>query len=85
MAIAQTQEGEGGNFLQKASAWPVQVKTYFEDLQTEMRLVTWPSWKQVRATTAVVIVAVFAFAAYFMVVDQIVNSAINKLFTTFSR
>jgi len=84
MAIAQIQEGEGGNFLQRASTWPVRVKNYFEDLQTEMRLVTWPSWKQVRATTAVVIVAVFAFAAYFMVVDEIVNSAITKLFNTFS-
>ena len=37
-----------------------------------MRRVTWPSWKQVRATTVVVIVAVFAFAAYFAVVDEIV-------------
>jgi len=49
-----------------------------------MRLVTWPSWKQVRATTGVVIIAVFLLAAYFMVVDEIVNNAIQKLFTTFS-
>ena len=35
-----------------------------------MRRVTWPTWKQVRATTTVVIVAVFVFAAYFAVVDQ---------------
>jgi preprotein translocase subunit SecE len=84
MATAQIQEGDGGNFIQRASSWPVRVKDYFEELQTEMRRVTWPSWKQVRATTGVVIVAVFAFAAYFMVVDQIVSSAINKLFSTFS-
>jgi preprotein translocase subunit SecE len=85
MAIAQVQEGESGNFIQRASGWPAQVKNYFEELQTEMRRVTWPSWKQVRATTTVVIVAVFAFAAYFMLVDEIVNSAINNLFTTFTR
>ena len=70
MATAQIQESEPGNFIQRAAAWPVQVKNYFEELQTEMRRVTWPSWKQVRATTAVVIVAVFAFAAYFVVVDR---------------
>jgi len=70
--------------MQRASTWPVRVKDYFEELQTEMRLVTWPSWKQVRATTGVVIVAVFLLAAYFMVVDEIVNNAIQKLFTTFS-
>ena len=85
MATAQIQEGESRNFLQRASSWPVQAKNYFEELQAEMRRVTWPSWKQVRATTAVVIVAVFAFAAYFAVVDQIVATAINKLFTAFSK
>ncbi len=79
------QESESGNFIQRATGWPVRVKNYFEELQMEMRRVTWPSWKQVRATTAVVIVAVFAFAAYFAVVDQIVNSAITKLFTAFTR
>jgi len=85
MATAQVQEGEQGNFIQRASGWPVRVKNYFEELQMEMRRVTWPSWKQVRATTLVVIAAVFAFAAYFFVVDDIVNSAINKLINALSR
>jgi len=85
MATAQIQEGESGSFIQRASGWPVRVKNYFEELQMEMRRVTWPSWKQVRATTLVVIAAVFAFAAYFFVVDDIVNSAINKLITSFTR
>jgi preprotein translocase SecE subunit len=39
----------------------------------------------VRATTAVVIAAVFAFAAYFFVVDAVVSRGINKLFETFTR
>jgi preprotein translocase subunit SecE len=81
----QIQESEPGNFIQRASGWPAQVKNYFEELQLEMRRVTWPSWKQVRATTGVVIVAVFAFAAYFAVVDQVVSNIINKLFNAFTR
>jgi preprotein translocase subunit SecE len=81
----QIQESEQGNFIQRAASWPVQVKNYFEELQMEMRRVTWPSWKQVRATTAVVIVAVFAFAAYFAVVDQVVSRMIDKLFQAFTR
>ncbi|MGD0300797.1 MAG: preprotein translocase subunit SecE [Bryobacteraceae bacterium] len=81
----QIQESEPGNFIQRAAGWPIQVKNYFEELQMEMRRVTWPSWKQVRATTAVVIVAVFAFAAYFAVVDQVVNSIIQKLMNAFTR
>ena len=85
MATAQLQEGDQGNFLQRASSWPLGVKNYFEDLQAEMRRVTWPSWKQVRATTLVVIVAVFAFAAYFAVIDEIFASLINKLMNAFTR
>jgi preprotein translocase subunit SecE len=85
MATAQLQEGDQGNFMQRAAAWPVEIKDYFQDLQNEMRLVTWPTWKQVRSTTTVVIIAVFLFAAFFMVVDQVVESAIQKIFTTFSR
>ncbi|HTR35637.1 MAG TPA: preprotein translocase subunit SecE [Bryobacteraceae bacterium] len=85
MATAQIQEGESGNFMQRASSWPMQVKNYVEELQTEMRRVTWPSWKQVRATTVVVIIAVFAFAAYFAVIDEIFLSLIDKLFRAFTK
>ncbi len=81
----ELQEGVSGNFIQRATSWPVRTKNYFEELQMEMRRVTWPSWKQVRATTLVVIVAVFAFAAYFAVVDNIVNNAISKLFNALAR
>lgn len=81
----EIQEGVPGNFIQRASSWPVRLKNYVQELQMEMRRVTWPSWKQVRATTGVVIAAVFAFAAYFMVVDDIVNRAITKLFDAFAR
>jgi preprotein translocase subunit SecE len=56
-----------------------------EELQLEMRRVTWPSWKQVRATTLVVIAAVFAFAAYFAVVDQVVSRLITRIFDFFTR
>ncbi len=73
------------SITQKAAGWPMQIKEYFDELHTEMKRVTWPPWKQVRATTAVVIIAVFAFAAYFMVVDAAVNAGITKIVNTFSR
>jgi len=66
-------------------SWPVRVKDYIGELQTEMRRVTWPTWKQVRATTGVVILAVFAFAAYFAVVDTLVGRLIDRIFQTFSK
>lgn len=45
---------------------------------------TWPNWPSVRATTGVVIAAVFLFAAYFFVVDAIVNSVITKVIHYFT-
>ena len=73
------------SFPQKAASWPMRFKSYIEDLQMEMRKVTWPSWKQVRATTAVVIASVFLFAGYFFVVDNIISRIIDKLFATFTK
>jgi len=65
-------------------SWPSRLKDYVQDLQMEMRRVTWPTWKQVRATTGVVIISVFLFAAYFYVVDFIVGRGITKLFNAFT-
>jgi preprotein translocase subunit SecE len=73
------------SFPQRAANWPAQVKDYVGELQLEMKRVTWPAWKQVRATTAVVIVATFAFSAYFFVVDNIIQRLITKLFDTFTK
>jgi preprotein translocase subunit SecE len=70
---------------QKAAAWPIKVKDYVDELKLEMRRVTWPAWKQVRATTGVVIAAVFAFAAYFFAVDTVVGSLVTKLFKAFTK
>ena len=69
--------------LSKASSWPQQMKSYMDEVQAEMRRVSWPSWKQVRATTGVVIAAVFLFAGYFAVVDAVVNTAVQHLIDYF--
>jgi len=66
----------GGGF----SAWLKGVKDYIDELKTEMRRVTWPTRKQVQATTAVVIVSVFLFAAYFALVDAVLGNGINNIF-----
>lgn len=85
MRRSELESMEANNWLQRVGQWPAQSKNYFEELQQEMRRVTWPTWKQVRATTGVVIAAVFAFAAYFFVVDSLVARAITKLFDAFAK
>jgi preprotein translocase subunit SecE len=76
---------EGMSVVQKIRQWPVGLKNYVQELQMEMRRVTWPSRKQVRATTLVVVATVFAFAAYFAVVDSIFSRGIGKLIKMFSQ
>jgi preprotein translocase subunit SecE len=71
--------------LEKPAPLQVRIREYVDGLRDEMRLVTWPSWTQVRATTTVVIVAVFVFAAYFAVVDQLVGYGMEKLFAAFAK
>lgn len=76
---------EATSWQQRIAAWPAEAKSYLQDVQMEMKRVTWPNWKQVRATTLVVIVSVFAFSAYFYVVDLLVARGINKVFAVFAR
>jgi preprotein translocase subunit SecE len=64
-------------------SWPERVKTFYNDVRTEMKKVTAPSLKEVRATTAVVIVTVFLFATYFWVVDLVIGHGIDSVFRYF--
>lgn len=65
--------------------WVDNTKDYINDLKLEMRRVTWPSRKQVETTTGVVIVSVFAFAAYFFVVDSLLGKAIKGVLSFFTK
>ena len=76
---------DGNSFMERVGQWPTQTKSYFDDLRQEMKRVTWPNSKQVRATTGVVIGTVFAFAAYFAVVDFLVGRGITKLFSVLAK
>lgn len=75
----------GSTGIARVAGWPAALKAYVQDLKMEMRRVTWPSWKQVRATTGVVVACVFAFAAYFYVVDFVIGRGVNRVFTLFTK
>jgi len=57
----------------KKENWVDSTRQYLTDIRGEMKRVTWPSRAKVESTTIVVILSVFAFAAYFKVVDTIVQ------------
>jgi preprotein translocase subunit SecE len=57
-------------------------REYLTDIRSEMRRVTWPNRKQVESTTVVVILSVFAFAAYFKIVDKVIELTVTRGYTS---
>ena len=64
--------------------WVESTKSYINELKLEMRRVSWPNRKQVENTTVVVIFSVFAFAAYFWVVDGVLGRSVRAVLDYFT-
>jgi len=71
---------EDGTLGSTLKSWPERIKSFYNDVRTEMKKVTAPAFKEVRATTVVVIITVFLFGVYFWAVDNTIGSGINYLF-----
>jgi preprotein translocase subunit SecE len=66
----------------KKTAVPLQrMVEFLQKVKQEMTLVTRPSWKEVRATTLVVLVFVFLFAFYLRLLDWILSPLDRWLFS----
>jgi preprotein translocase subunit SecE len=79
-SVAAARESTSG-----IKSWPERVKSFYNDVRTEMRKVTTPSRKDVQATTSVVLIAVFLFGVYFWVVDNVIGRGVDFLFRTFAK
>jgi len=64
---------------QRLKAWPDRTKDFLEEVRGEMKKVNYPGRKEVQATTTVVIITVFVFAAYFEVVDKMIEFGLSHL------
>ena len=60
----------------KKENWVESTREYITDIRGEMKRVTWPSRAKVESTTLVVIVSVFAFAAYFSILDKVIQATV---------
>ena len=56
---------------------------FLTDVRMEMKKVSTPSGKEVRATTTVVLIAVTIFGIYFYLIDTLLGHAVEKLFRYF--
>ena len=72
-AVTMAREDQGN----KVTQIPERIKGFLTDVRNEMRKVTFPSRKEVQATTTVVIITVILFGIYFFVIDQVIATGIN--------
>ena len=62
---------------------PKRLVTFWHEVVSEMKRVTWPSRKEVYATTIVVILTSVFFGLYLFGVDLLLNAAVQKIFQRF--
>ena len=63
--------------------WWSRSRTFLSQVRNEMERVTWPSWKEVQATTLVVILTSVLFGVYLWGIDMILNTVAGTIFRTF--
>ena len=80
MAKAAVVETSEPSAIQRATAGPQRLIEFLKETRQEMTKVHTPSRAEVQATTIVVIVTVFLFAAYFEAVDLILGRGIDQMF-----
>ena len=74
--LAVTEQPTG---IQQLKTQPARLAEFLKDVRSEMRKVISPTRAEVQATTTVVLITVFMFAAYFWLVDTIIGKGIESL------
>lgn len=63
--------------------WYRDLRNFLAEVRNELKRVTWPSRKEVYATTIVVIATSIFFGVYLWGLDVLLSTAINKVFQYF--
>jgi preprotein translocase subunit SecE len=79
MAKAATMMRDEEGLVGRFKSFPQRVSSFLSDVRNEMRKVTFPSRKEVQATTLVVIITVIIFGVYFFAIDYVIGSGITWL------
>ena len=66
-----------------SEGWLTRTRTFFTEVRNEMRRVTWPSRREVYATTVVVILTSAFFGLYLWGLDLAIDKAVRWVFATF--
>ena len=83
MKSAMLERGRETTGVGSVMAWWDKSRTFLAQVKNEIERVTWPSWKEVQATTLVVIMTSVMFGVYLWGIDMILNTATVALFRAF--
>jgi preprotein translocase subunit SecE len=65
------------------TGWWGRMRTFLTEVRNELKRVTWPSRKEVYATTFVVILTSVFFGVYLFGLDMIFNAVVQWIFRRF--
>ena len=83
-AIAEREESSVADRVREgATGWVGRSRSFLSGVRNEMSRVTWPSRREVYATTVVVILTSILFGVYLWSVDLLLSSAMRALFQYF--
>jgi preprotein translocase subunit SecE len=82
-AMAEHEESLGGRARDSVTGWWGRSRRFLSEVRNEMGRVTWPSQKEVYATTIVVILTAILFGVYLGALDLLFDRVIQWVFRTF--
>ena len=72
-----------GSVKQSAGNWFERTRLFLSEVRNELKRVTWPSQKEVYATTIMVILTSIFFGVFLWVVDLALTAAVGWIFHRF--
>jgi preprotein translocase subunit SecE len=83
MAAEHDQDSLGGRARESVTGWWGRSRRFLTEVRNELSRVTWPSRKEVYATTLVVILTSIFFGVYLYGIDLVLNAIMGWLYTRF--
>jgi preprotein translocase subunit SecE len=74
----------GGRARDSVTGWWGRSRRFLAEVRNEMARVTWPSRKEVYATTLVVILTSIFFGVYLWGIDLLLNGIVGWVYRTFA-
>ena len=82
-AMADHEESLQGRARESVTGWWGRSRRFLSEVRNEMARVTWPSRKEVSATTLVVIITSIFFGVYLYGIDLVVSRVMGLIFRSF--